>query len=53
MNFILQPWHLLLTILAALINRQQQEAIGYLRAESQVVKGAHGKGRIKLNDALT
>jgi hypothetical protein len=35
MNFVLQPWHLLLTILAGLINRQQQEIIEYLRTENQ------------------
>ena len=50
MNFVLQPWHLLLTILAGLINRQQQEVIDYLRAENQVQKEAHGKKRIRLND---
>jgi transposase InsO family protein len=50
MNFILQPWHLLLTILAGLINRQQQEVIDYLRAEKQVLKEAYGKKRIRLND---
>ena len=31
MEFVLQPWHLLLTILAGLINRQQQQVIEYLR----------------------
>ena len=50
MRFIFQPWHLLLTILAGLINRQQQEIIEYLRAENQIVKEAHGKRRIRLND---
>ena len=50
MKFVLQPWHLLLTILAGLINRQQQEAIDYLRAENQVLKEAHGRRRIRLND---
>ena len=50
MNFILQPWQLLLTILAGLINRQQQEVIEYLRTENQVLKEAHGKRRIRLND---
>ena len=50
MNFVLQPWHLLLTILAGLINRQQQEIIDYLRTENQVLKEAHGKSRIRLND---
>ena len=50
MNIVLQPWQLLLTILAGLINRQQQEVIGYLRAENQVLKQAHGNRRIRLND---
>ncbi len=50
MEFILQPWHLLLTILAGLINREQQGVIEYLRAENQVLKEAHGKRRIRLND---
>jgi transposase InsO family protein len=50
MEFVLQPWQLLLTILAGWINRQQQEVIEYLRTENQVLKEAHGKKRIKLND---
>ncbi len=50
MNFILQPWQLLLPILAGLIKRQQQEIIEYLRAENQILKEAHGKRRIRLND---
>ncbi|MBM3286980.1 MAG: DDE-type integrase/transposase/recombinase [Candidatus Eisenbacteria bacterium] len=50
MNFVLQPWQLLLTILAGMINRQQQEVIEHLRAENQVLKEAHGKRRIRLND---
>ena len=50
MHFILQPWQLLLTILAGLINRQQQDVIEYLRTESQVLKETHGKKRIRLND---
>jgi hypothetical protein len=50
MNFVLQPWHLLLTILASLINRQQQHVIEYLRTVNQVLKEAYGKRRIRLND---
>jgi adenylate cyclase class IV len=50
MNFILQPWHLLLTILSGLINQQQQGVIEYLRAENQVLKEAHGKRRIRRSD---
>ncbi len=50
MNFILQPWQLLLLILAGWINRQQQEIIEYLRTENQVLKESHGRKRVRLND---
>jgi putative transposase len=38
MNFVLQPWQLLLAILAGWSNRQQHEGIEYLRTENQVLK---------------
>lgn len=38
MNFLLQPWQLLLVILAGWISRQQQEVVEYLRTENQVLK---------------
>jgi len=50
MTFILQPWHLLLSTLAGLINREQQEIIEYLRTENQILKEAYGKRRIRLTD---
>ena len=50
MSFILQPWQLLLLILAGWINRQQQEIIEYLRTENQILKESRGKKRIKLDD---
>jgi transposase len=50
MNFVLQPWQLLLIALAGWINRQQQDVIEYLRTENQVLKQAHGKRRIRLTD---
>jgi len=34
MNFVLQPWQLLLLILAGWINRKQQNVIDYLKAEN-------------------
>ena len=37
MNFVLEPWQLLLFILAGWINRNQQDAIEYLLTENQVV----------------
>jgi len=50
MNLVLQPWHLMVMLLAGLINRQQQEFIGYLLIESAVLKEKLGKKRILLND---
>ena len=35
---MLQPWQLLLSILAGWINEEQQKRIEYLRTESQVLK---------------
>jgi putative transposase len=48
MNFVLQPWQLLLAILAGWINRQQQAIIEYLRTENQILKEKLGKRRIIL-----
>jgi len=36
MNFVLQPWQLLLLILAGWINRKQQNVIDYLKTENEV-----------------
>jgi len=50
MKFILQPWQLMLIILASWVNRQQQEVIEYLRVENSVFKEQLGKKRILLNN---
>ena len=50
MNFVVQPWQLLLTILAGWVNQQQQQVIEYLRTENQVLKEMQGRKRILLND---
>src|SRR5438309_233759 len=50
MNLILQPWQLLLVIVAGWVHRQQQEVIDYLRTENQILKEKLGKRRILLND---
>jgi hypothetical protein len=50
MNLLLQPWHLLLFGLAGWVNRQQQNAIEYLRTENQILREKLGKKRILLND---
>jgi hypothetical protein len=49
-NFVLQPWQLLLAILAGWSNRQQPDIIEYLRTENQVLKEKIGKRRILLSD---
>ncbi|MDG2222067.1 MAG: carboxypeptidase-like regulatory domain-containing protein, partial [Rubripirellula sp.] len=50
MKFILQPWQLMLIILASWANRQQQEVIEYLRTENAVLKEKFSKKRILLTD---
>ena len=50
MKLILQPWQLMLIIIAGWINRQQQEVIDYLRAENAVLKETLGKKWILLTD---
>jgi hypothetical protein len=50
MKFILQPWQLMLIILASWVNRQQQEVIEYLHTENAVLKEKLGKKRILLTD---
>ncbi|MEO2034474.1 MAG: phage integrase SAM-like domain-containing protein, partial [Planctomycetaceae bacterium] len=49
-SFILHPWQMLLLIIAAWMNRQQQDAIEYLRTENAMLKEKLGKKRILLND---
>jgi putative transposase len=49
-NHVLQSWHLLLTILAGIVNREQQQVIDYLRTENQVLREKIGKKRIILDD---
>ena len=50
MKSVLQPWQLILIILASWVNRQQQEVIEYLRTENTVLKEKLGKKRILLTD---
>ena len=47
---MLQPWQLLLLVLAGSVNRQQQDEIEYLLAENRVMRQKLGKRRILLND---
>lgn len=50
MSFVLQPWQFLLIVLTGWINRDQQAAIEYLRAENRVLKELLRKNRVLLND---
>ena len=50
MKPLLQPWQLLLLILAGWINNRQQEVIDYLLTENRVLREKLGKNRILLND---
>ena len=46
----LQPWQLLLLVLAGWVNRRQQDAIAYLRTENRILREKLGKKRILLDD---
>ncbi|WP_146402526.1 hypothetical protein [Planctomycetes bacterium CA13] len=48
-KFVLQPWQLMLIILAIWIN-QPQKVIEYLRTENAILKEQLGKKRILLSD---
>jgi hypothetical protein len=50
MNFVLQPWQLLVVILTGWLNRQQQAVIDFLLTQVQVLKETHGGKRISLSD---
>ena len=47
---ILQPWQVLLAVLAGWINRHQQAAIDYLREENRILHDHLGKRRLPLSD---
>ena len=46
----LQPWRLLLLILAGWVNRRQQDAVECLLTENQILREKLGKKRILLDD---
>ena len=50
MNTIIQPWHLLLTALAGLMNREQQQIIEYLQTENSILKEHLSRKRIRYTD---
>jgi len=50
MSFILQPWQLLLVILAGWINEQQQKVIEFYQAQLDAMMKSPGKKRLLLTD---
>ncbi|MEZ6049629.1 MAG: hypothetical protein R3C11_29420 [Planctomycetaceae bacterium] len=50
MNFLMQPWHLLVLALASWLKREQQEVIEYLQTENRVLREKLGTKRILLTD---
>ncbi|MEZ6048696.1 MAG: hypothetical protein R3C11_24590 [Planctomycetaceae bacterium] len=50
MNFLMQPWHLLVLYLVSWMNREQQQAIEYLQVENRVLREKLGKKRELLSD---
>ena len=50
MSFVLQPWQLLLSIIAGWIHDEQQKKIEFLQTLVQVLEEKLGKKRILLND---
>ena len=50
MNFLMQPWHLLILALASWLNREQQQVIECLKAEDHVLRERLGTKHIQLTD---
>lgn len=50
MNFILQPWQLLVFLLAGWVQRQQQAIIEFQNEQIKSLLAAHGKKRLRLTD---
>ncbi len=50
MKFVLQPWQLMLIILASWVTREQQQRIDYLETQCDVFREHIGKKRILLTD---
>jgi putative transposase len=50
MNFLLQPWQLLVVILVGWIQRQQQAIIEFQNEQIRSLLAAQGKKRVRLTD---
>ena len=47
---VLQTWQLIVVALAGWLNRQQQDAVAYLREENRVLREQLGGKRIRFTD---
>jgi hypothetical protein len=50
LNFVLQPWQLLVLIIAGWFNRKQQAEVEFLSAQLRIILEVQGKKRLLLND---
>ena len=50
MPVLLQPWHILLAPLSAMVNQRQQQIIGFQNAQIEALLKQLGKKRLLLND---
>ena len=50
LDFVLQPWQLLVLIVAAWLNRQQQAQIEFLNSQLRIVLEVKGSKRFLLTD---
>ena len=50
MNFILQPWHILLAILCGMVNKRQQQIIEFQNAQIEALLEKLGGKRVLLTD---
>jgi hypothetical protein len=50
MPFLLQPWHILLAALSAMVNQRQQQIIEFQNAQIEALLKKLGKKRLLLDD---
>ena len=50
MSFLLQPWHILLAALCAMVNQRQQQIIEFQNAQIETLLKKLGKKRLLLDD---
>jgi len=50
MSFLLQPWHILLSVLCGMVNHRQQQIIEFQNAQIEALLKKIGRKRLLLND---